>query len=232
MIRNKETNSWSAVSLRTQTLPRVGAWQQQSRPLTSAEIWNSLRQSQQMRCSTLTVLVVKNLPANVGDIRDAGSIPGSGRFSGGGHGNPLQYFCLENLTDRGAWRAAVQRVTQSRVWLKWLSTHALLAQTCILRICSGICGGRLWWHKQWFRPLDNPGRARVLTTLKESGEKQDVSCHGTVMEGAYHSPPSLLSSENYMEGDRWSHSQRHLHAVNAKLKNGPFHYLPSKWKAV
>ena len=41
-------------------------------------------------------LVLKNLPANAGDIRDAGSIPGLGRFPGGGHGNPLQYSCLEN----------------------------------------------------------------------------------------------------------------------------------------
>ena len=48
------------------------------------------------------VLVVENPPANVGDIRYAGSIPGSGRSPGGGHGNPLQYSCLENPMDRGA----------------------------------------------------------------------------------------------------------------------------------
>ena len=47
-------------------------------------------------------LVVKNSPANAGDIRDTGSIPGSGRCPGGGHGNTLQYFCLENPRDRGA----------------------------------------------------------------------------------------------------------------------------------
>ena len=50
------------------------------------------------------VLVVKNLPANAGDIRDTGSIPASGRFPGGRHGNPLQYYCLENPMDRGAWQ--------------------------------------------------------------------------------------------------------------------------------
>ena len=49
--------------------------------------------------------MVKNPPANAGDIRDAGSIPGSGRSSGRGHGNPLQYSCLENPMDRGAWWA-------------------------------------------------------------------------------------------------------------------------------
>ena len=51
----------------------------------------------------------KNPPANAGDIRDVGLIPGSGSSPGGGHGNPLQYSCLENLMDRGAWRATVHR---------------------------------------------------------------------------------------------------------------------------
>ena len=61
----------------------------------------------------IVVLMVKNPPANAGDIRDAGLIPGSGRSPGGGHDKPLQYSCLENPMDRGAWRAAVHRVTQS-----------------------------------------------------------------------------------------------------------------------
>ena len=51
----------------------------------------------------------KNPPANAGDIRDVGSILGSGRSPGGVHGNPLQYSCLGNLMDRGAWRATVHR---------------------------------------------------------------------------------------------------------------------------
>jgi len=58
------------------------------------------------------VIVVKNLPANAGDKRDAGSIPGSERFSGEGHGNLLQYSCLENPMDRGAWRVTVHRVAK------------------------------------------------------------------------------------------------------------------------
>ena len=62
------------------------------------------------RASQVT-LVVKNLPANAGDIRDAGSIPGSGRSPGEGNDSPLQYSCLENPTDRGAWRATVHSVT-------------------------------------------------------------------------------------------------------------------------
>ena len=58
-------------------------------------------------------LEVKNPPANAEDIRDAGSIPGSGRSPGGGHGTPLQYSCLETPMDRGAWWAMVHRVTES-----------------------------------------------------------------------------------------------------------------------
>ena len=57
-------------------------------------------------------LVVKNLSANAGDIRDMASIPGSGRSSGGGHGNPFQYSCMENPMDRGAWQATVHGVAR------------------------------------------------------------------------------------------------------------------------
>ena len=58
--------------------------------------------------------MVKNPPANAGDIRDMGSIPELGRSLGGGHGNPLQYSCLANPMDRGAWGATVYSVAQSR----------------------------------------------------------------------------------------------------------------------
>ena len=64
------------------------------------------------------VRVVKNLPADAGDIRVVGSIPGSGRSPGGGLGNPLQYSCLENPMDRGAWRASVHRVPKCWTRLK------------------------------------------------------------------------------------------------------------------
>ena len=56
--------------------------------------------------------MVKNLPANTGDARDRGWMPGSGRPSGEGNGNPFQYSCLGNPMDRGAWRATVQGVTK------------------------------------------------------------------------------------------------------------------------
>ena len=58
-------------------------------------------------------LEVKNPPANAGDTRDVDSILGLGRSPGEGHGNPLQYSCLKNLLDRGAWRVTVHSVTKS-----------------------------------------------------------------------------------------------------------------------
>ena len=69
--------------------------------------------------------MVKSLPADAGDSRDTdtGSIPGSGRSPGGGHGNPLQYSCLENPMDRGAWWATVHNVLKSQTLLKLLSTR-------------------------------------------------------------------------------------------------------------
>ena len=63
-------------------------------------------------------LVVENMPASVGVARDLGSIPGSGRFLGERHGNPLQYSCLVNPMDRGAWQTTVHSVTKSWTRLK------------------------------------------------------------------------------------------------------------------
>ena len=74
--------------------------------------------------ASLVVLVVKNLAANEGDARNSGFIPGSGRSPGEVSGNPLQYSCLENPMDRGAWQSTVHGVTESQTWLKGLSTHA------------------------------------------------------------------------------------------------------------
>ena len=68
--------------------------------------------------------MVKNLPANAGDLRDTGSIPESGGSPGGGHGNPLQYSRLENPMDRGAWRATDHWVAKSQTLLKRFSMHA------------------------------------------------------------------------------------------------------------
>ena len=70
-------------------------------------------------------LVVKSLSVSAGDLSNTDLIAGSGRSPGGGHGNPIQYSCLENSMDRGAWWATVHRVAKNQIQLNFLSTEAL-----------------------------------------------------------------------------------------------------------
>ena len=77
---------------------------------------------------------MKNLNANAGDIRDSGSIPESKRSPGGGHGNVLQYSCLENPMDRGAWQAKVHRVAQMDVTEATYHAHIIYMQTNQFRV--------------------------------------------------------------------------------------------------
>ena len=77
------------------------------------------------------------------DIRDSGSIPGSRRSSGEGHGNPLQYSCQQNFMDRGAWQPMVHGFSKSPTWLKWLGMHTFV---CIC-VCVCVCI-YIYTHKQ------------------------------------------------------------------------------------
>ena len=88
-------------------------------------LWDQDRASQEAQ-------VGKNPPANSGDGRDMCLIPGSGRAPGGGHDNPLQYSCLENSIDKGAWWATVHGVAKSQKWLK--QQHASTNET------RNVCG--------------------------------------------------------------------------------------------
>ena len=95
-------------------------------------------------------LVVKDLPANAGDIRDTSSIPESERSVGGGHGNPFQYSCLENPMGRGAWRATVHGVTESDVTkATWHTAHtrdivsSLRYTINFISILNLLCGNML-----------------------------------------------------------------------------------------
>ena len=78
-------------------------------------------------------ILILTLIINAGDVREVGSIPRSGRSPGGGHSNPLQYSCLENLMDRGNWWATVHRVTKSWTRPKQLSMHACMASAMTRR---------------------------------------------------------------------------------------------------
>ena len=158
------------------------------------------------------VLMVKNPRANSGYIRDVGSIMGSERSPGEyWHGNLLQYSCLENPMDRGAWRAAVPGVTKSRTRLRPLSMHA--APWVLVGACGGfinICG--IWtlnrgtrdlvpppgveprppalgaWSLSQWAPREVPWDFYFLKTanLKESSRQRHTSCSGT-----FCSPPFL-----------------------------------------
>ena len=78
--------------------------------------------------------IITNPPASIGAAGDAGLIPGLGRPPGGGHGNPLQYSCLENPVDRGPWQATIRGVTKSRTEQKRLS--ALCTHTQVFHVCT------------------------------------------------------------------------------------------------
>jgi len=103
---------------------------------------------------------VKTLPANAGDIRDASSIPGWGRSPGGGHGSPLQYPCLEDPMDRGAWRVSVHGVARSRTQLKQVSTRAQTKnRACFRSLLSLSLDDRIHFHDisavlQWQCPAN------------------------------------------------------------------------------
>ena len=99
--------------------------------------------------------MAKDPHANIGDLRDAGLIPGLARSPGEGHGNPLHYFCLENPMGRGAWQAVVHRVIQSWTRLKWLSMHA-----CTLLQKLWVPGARCRFA--WFITLENPSCGDLL----------------------------------------------------------------------
>ena len=100
-----------------------------TRKITATFKINSLKTLIQKLCcltASQVALVVKNPPANAGNRRNAGLIPGSGTSPGGGHGNPLQDSCLESPMDRGAWWATVHRVTKNRTQRKQLRYYLIL----------------------------------------------------------------------------------------------------------
>ena len=92
--------------------------------------------------------MIKNPPANAGDVRNTGSIPGLGRSPGGEHGNPLQYSCLENPMNRGAWWDMVHWVAKSQTRLKQLRTNIKYSQ--VIRMWTSL-GGALFCYSSYCR---------------------------------------------------------------------------------
>ena len=87
--------------------------------------FNSSPATTYLELRAVKCIVVKNLPANAGDTRNVGLIPGMGSSPRGGYGDPLQYSWLKDPMDRGAWRAIVPGVSKSWTCLKWLSVHVV-----------------------------------------------------------------------------------------------------------
>ena len=140
--RQEYSNGWPFPS--PVDLPKAGikpaspAWQVHSLPLSHLGSSSYITYCSVNYRASLVALVVKNLPANTGDVKDPGSVPGLGQGCGGRHGNLLQYSCLENLIDRGVWWATIHRVAKSWSYLKWLSMHACSVNLlcCTLHLSS------------------------------------------------------------------------------------------------
>ena len=116
--------------------------------------------------------MVKNLPANAGDISEVGSVPGSARSPGGRNGNPLQYFCLEDPMDRGTWWATVHRVIKT--WtrlsditqLKLESGRPIEGTLTPYRSCQLLPTGRCQWLQQEEVSYASQHEKRYLILLK------------------------------------------------------------------
>ena len=107
------------------------------------------------------VLLVKNLPVNTEDIKDMGSIPESGGSPGGEHGNPLQYSCLENPMDRGAWQATVNRLQHN-----W-SNLACRQHACpLLRKAYNYIFSHLI-HVSWSKREEGPYGRSIFNCFEE-----------------------------------------------------------------
>ena len=132
----------------------------------------------------------KNLLAKAGDTGDMGSIFGSGRSPGGGHGNPLQNYCLENPMDSGAWRATVHRVTQSWTWLSGLARSACKRHVCT--VCCAMLSHSVTSNS--LRPMDC--RPPSSSPWGSSGKNTGVNWHA-LLQGIFPtqgSNPCLLHS--------------------------------------
>ena len=108
---------------------------------------------------------------NAGDLS---SIPGWGRSPGGGHGNPLQYSCLENPMDRGVWWATVHRVAKSRTWLSNFTLFQILKDDAV-KVLHSICQ-QIWKTQQW--PQD--WKRSVFIPIPEKGNAKECSNYCTI----------------------------------------------------
>ena len=161
-------------------------------------------------------LVVKNMPANAGDIRDASSVPGLERSSGGGHENPLQYSCLENHMDRGVWWATVHRITKSQTHWSDLTHRVYIIQeedyNHTLRDSDGALGWAiinsvalsgatnllaLYWASPWLRGKDS------TANVEDTGDSCLIPGLRRSPGGGHENPLQYSCPENPMDRGAW-----------------------------
>ena len=137
---NKLFRGWCVYSVSSSVIPLVIPCDNHNRqPSRDEPEWSTVKfKLKQMSVIihswvSQVALVVKNPPANAGDIKDTDSIPGLGRSPGEGHGNPCQYSCLGNLIDRGAWWATVQG--SQRVRYNWAAEHTYTRSARVAEAC-------------------------------------------------------------------------------------------------
>ena len=149
-------------------------------------------------------LVVKNLPA--GDLRDAGSVLGSGRSPREGHGNLLQYSCLENSMDRGAWWAAVHGVAKNWTQLKWPSGEGngtQLQYSCL----ENPTDGGAWWAAVHGVARSRTRLSDFTFTFHFHALEKEMATHSSVLAWripGMGEPDGLSSLGSHRVGHDWS----------------------------
>ena len=119
----------------------------------------------------------KDPPASAGDTKDVCPVTVLGRSPGRGHGYPLQYSCLENTTDRGAWWATVHSVAKSQTWLKWFSMHAqgTPSRRKSLHQCRVEFRRRQWHPTPVLLPGKSHGQRSLVGCSPWGGEESDTT---------------------------------------------------------
>ena len=180
--------------------------------------WNSVP----IKWAPQVALVVKNLPANAGDVRDTGSNSGLGRYLGRGHGNPLQYYCLESPMDTRTWQATIHRV--AKLWHNWSDLACTHTHTGNEGVMVAVEVGNIFWRGRVFLPSSSsyPGfmwQYLALPIDRISSDK--LACKIPVLflnlNFALH-----LSCSRYLRNIYWMMAE----SIDYKLKrNNSYHWI-------
>ena len=153
-------------------------------------------------------------------MRDAGLIPGSGRSPGGGNGNPLQYSCLENPMDRGAWWATVHGVTKSWTGLSIPAHRRAAAPATKPQLIPGQLAGSLrsWISLRMHLVITEEaqdGKKQLHSTSQNATAGETISLHFPTQPASFSFPQPPLSSSKFLR-DTWLEQDPHHHSQRGK----------------